>query len=50
MPLYRNGSREESMMHDTLMVTILPFLGATISLLLWSLLVRRFLITDSVSA
>src|SRR5437899_8382484 len=24
------------MMHDTLMVTILPFLGATISLLLWS--------------
>src|SRR5439155_140269 len=36
MPLYRNGSREESMMHDTLMVTILPFLGATISLLLWS--------------
>src|SRR5207249_11795011 len=36
MPLYRNGSHEESMMHDRLMVTILPFLGATITLLLWS--------------
>src|SRR5207249_1972963 len=36
MPLYRNGSREESMMHEVLVVTILPFLGATISLFLWS--------------
>src|SRR5207249_1501049 len=35
MPLYRNGSREESMMHEVLVVTILPFLGATMSLLPW---------------